>query len=101
MDYYFNEWYKEQDVQFLSTVREGAEVAWCYQQERIDLLEDQVDGLENELHCVRAYNDELIAELELLKRPISDDQATCRTCGAPINDLYVQAIVKQRSSKWR
>ena len=68
MDYYFNEWYKEQDGQFLSTVREGAEAAWLHQQEHIDLLEDQVDGLEDELHCVRAYSDELLAELERLKQ---------------------------------
>ena len=72
MNHYFNEWYKEQDVLFLSTVREGAEAAWFYQQERIDLLEDQVDGLENELHCVRAYNDELAAKVEWLQSVINN-----------------------------
>lgn len=35
---------------------EIAQQAWDYQQDKIESLED-------ELHCVRAYNDELAAEL--------------------------------------
>ena len=36
---------------------EIAQQAWDYQQDKIESLED-------ELHCVRAYNDELLAKLE-------------------------------------
>ena len=68
MNHYFNEWWSEQDTLGLCTVREAAEMAWFDRQEIIECLENQVDGLENELHCVRAYNDELLAELKQLKQ---------------------------------
>lgn len=66
----FDDWFYDQ----FDRPREAAEEAWNYQQERIDELEDQVDGLEDELHCVRAHNDELITELKKLKR-LSSGQA--------------------------
>jgi hypothetical protein len=72
MNHYFNEWYKEQDTLGLCTVREAAEMAWFDRQEIIECLEDQVDGLENELHCVRAYNDELVAKVEWLQSVINN-----------------------------
>lgn len=95
----FEEYYTHYEIHsgdYMNALKHAWDCACKVQEKRIDELED-------ELHCVRAYNDELVAELERLKRPISDDQATCRTCGAPINDWYVfdLSTVKQRSSKWR
>ena len=72
MNWYFEEWYKEQDMLSLITDRDGAEAAWFYQQERIEELErefeQQLGELEDELNCVRAYNDELWAEIKRLRQ---------------------------------
>ena len=74
MNHYFNEWYKEQDTLGLCTVREAAEMTWFDRQEIIECLEDQVDGLEDELHCVRAYNDSLLKRIDLLEQRVRDLQ---------------------------